>query len=187
MLVVAASAALVVFGAALAAADPQPGANATTSILSDLGFSFQEPGPDRNAISFTKKGLLVPTPWGDFEATIVSTPVDRMVRVPLSPNSDPGQPRLQPYVTAGSRKNVDNDSVLEQARPSAFGDNARTNLKAGAGVLLKLDDRVELFGEYQFMRLHRDVETRGSLGLLGTTLGTTLDPSGFSLGISVRY
>jgi hypothetical protein len=33
------------------------------------------------------------------------------------------------------------------------------------------------------MRLHRDLENRGSLGLLGTTL----DASGFSLGISVRY
>lgn len=183
MLAVATGAALVVLSAALAGADSQPAAPSATSILSDLGFSLQEPGPDKNTISFTKNGLLVPTPWGDFEATIVSTPVDRMVRVPLSPNSDPGQPRLLPYVTAGSRKNVDDDSVLEQARPSAFGDNGRTNLKAGAGVLLKLDDRVELFGEYQFMRLHRDVENRGSLGLLGTTL----DASGFSLGISVRY
>ena len=152
-----------------------------SALLYDLGFSLQGHGTDKNTISFTKNGLLVPTPWGDFEATIVSTPVDRMVRVPLSPNTEPGQQRFQPYVTAGARKNVDDDPVLEQARAASFADTGRTNLKAGAGVLLKLDDNVELFGEYQFMRLHRD--DRGALG----PLGTTLDTSGFSLGISVRY
>ena len=156
-------------------------AASVSSFLSDLGFSLQGTGPDKNTISFTKNGLVVPTPWGDFAATIVSTPVDRMVRVPLSPNTEPGQQRVQPYVTAGARKNVDGDPVLEQARPASFADAGRTNLKAGAGVLLKLDDNVELFGEYQFMRLHRD--DKGTLG----ALGTTLDASGFSLGISVRY
>jgi len=152
-------------------------------MLNELGFSLQNPIPDKNSVSFTKRGLLVPTPWGDIEATIVSTPVDRMVRVPLSPNSDPSQPRLQPYVTAGSRKNVDSDSVLEQARPATFGDSGRTSLKAGAGVVFKLDANVELFGEYQFMRLNRDVDNRGTLG----PVGTTLDTSAFSLGLSVRY
>ena len=107
-----------------------------------------------------------------------------MVRVPLSPNPEPGQPRLQPYVTAGTRKNVDSDPVLEQARPSAFADSGRTNLKAGAGVIFRFDDNVELFGEYQFMRLQRETEGRGALG---GPLGTSLDASGFSLGISVRY
>lgn len=177
----------VVIGAALvlttgaARADERAAAAASSAILRDLGFSLSDGGVDKNAISFTKSGLLVPTPWGDFEATIVSTPVDRMVRVPLSPNVEPGQSRLQPYVTAGSRKNVDEDPILEQARPSAFADSGRTDVKAGAGVLLKLDDNVELFGEYQFMRLHRD--DRGVTG----PLGTTVDTGGFSLGLSVRY
>ncbi len=154
-----------------------------STVLADFGFSLSAPALDKNAITFTDRGLLVPTPWGLFEATIVSTPVDRMVRVPLSPNTDPGNQRFQPYVTAGSRKNVDGDSVLEQARPSAFVDTARTDLKAGAGVLFKLDDNVELFGEYQFMRVRRDDGRGPSLG----PLGGTLDASGFSLGISVRY
>jgi hypothetical protein len=153
----------------------------TSGLLSDLGFTLQGPGPDKNAISFTKQGLVLPTPWGDFAATIVSTPLDRMVRVPLSPNTEPAQQRFQPYFTAGARKNVDDDPVLEQARAASFADAGRTNIKAGAGVLLKLDDNVELFGEYQFMRLHRD--DKGALG----PLGTTLDSTGFSLGISVRY
>lgn len=179
VLAVAAGVAMLL-SATFASADQQSVA-AASALLNDLGFSLQGGGPDKNAISFTKKGLLVPTPWGDFEATIVSTPVDRMVRVPLSPNTDPAQQRVQPYVTAGSRKNVDGDPVLEQARAASFGDTGRANLKAGAGVLLKLDDNVELFGEYQFMRLHRD--DKGALG----PLGTTLDTSGFSLGISVRY
>ena len=155
---------------------------AASALLRDLGFTLNAPGGiDKNSISFTKRGLLVPTPWGDFEASIVSTPVDRMVRVPLAPNTEPGQQRLQPYFTAGSRKNVDDDPVLEQARASTFADAGRTNLKAGAGLLLKLDDNVELFGEYQFMRLHRD--DKGGLSPIGTSLDTT----GFSLGISVRY
>ena len=167
-------------GTGYAQAPSPPDASA---LLGDLGFSLHGPITDKNTITFTKRGLVVPTPWGDFEATLVSTPVDRMVRVPLSPNTEPGQQRLQPYVTAGSRKNVDSDPVLEQARAASFGDSGRTNLKAGAGIILKLDDNVELFGEYQFMRLSRDVEGRGALG----PLGTTLDTSGFSLGISVRY
>jgi opacity protein-like surface antigen len=125
----------------------------------------------------------VPTPWGDFEATIVSTPTDRMVRVPLSPNTEPAQQWFQPYVTAGSRKDVDSDPILEQARASAFADSGRTNLKAGAGVIFKLDDNVEVFGEYHFMRLQRDAAGRGALG----PVGTSIDASGFSLGISVRY
>ena len=180
-LIAAAGAALVVMSAAAADAQTQSGAD---TLLRDLGFTLQSGIPDKNSITFTNKGLLVPTPWGDIEATIVSTPVDRMVRVPLSPNGgDPGQPRVQPYVTAGSRKNVDDDAVLEQARPSSFVDTARNSFKAGAGLLLKLDDNIELFGEYQFMRLHRDAESRGTLG----PLGTTLDASGFSLGLSVRY
>jgi hypothetical protein len=183
MLAVTAGAALVLV-VGVARADQHTSAPATaTSVLNDLGFTLSGAVPDKNAITFTSKGLLVPTPWGDFEATIVSTPVDRMVRVPLSPNTAPSQQRFQPYVTAGTRKNVDGDEVLEQARAATFGDSGRTNLKAGAGVLFKLDANVELFGEYQFMRLHRDVDGKGAIG----PLGTTLDASGFSLGISVRY
>ena len=179
----AAAAAVAMFSLVAGEAHAQSSASDAASILTDLGFSLQTI-PDKNSVTFTNRGLLVPTPWGDFEATIVSTPVDRMVRVPLSPTPDSAGPfRLQPYVTAGSRKNVDSDAVLEQARPATFGDTGRTNFKAGAGLLLRLDDNVELFGEYQFMRLHRDAESRGSLGPLGTTLDTT----GFSLGISVRY
>lgn len=180
VLAVAAGVAMLL-SAGFASADQHSTAAAASALLNDLGLSLQGGGPDKNTISFTKTGLLVPTPWGDFEATIVSTPVDRMVRVPLSPNAEPGQSRLQPYVTAGSRKNVDDDPVLEQARAASFGDSGRTNVKAGAGVLLKLDGNVELFGEYQFMRLQRD--DRGALA----PLGTTLDAGGFSLGISVRY
>jgi opacity protein-like surface antigen len=169
--------ALVGIGAAVAGTDEPPSG---TSILYDLGFSLSGGSPDKQTM---RKGLLVPTPWGEVEATVVSTAIDRMVRVPLSPNTDAGQSRFQPYVTAGSRKNVDSDPVLQQARPSAFADSGRTNLKAGAGVIFKLDDNIELFGEYQFMRLQRDVEGRGTPG----PVGTTLDAGGFSLGLSVRY
>jgi opacity protein-like surface antigen len=179
-LLAAAGAAILLATAAPASADPAAPPKSTT-ILTDFGFTLDTPTIDKNAIRFTDRGLLVPTPWGLFEATIVSTPVDRMVRVPLSPNTDPNL-RLQPYVTAGSRKNVDGDSVLEQARPASFADTGRTDVKAGAGVLFKIDDNVELFGEYQFMRLRRDESRGSSLGSLGT-----LDSSGFSLGISVRY
>jgi hypothetical protein len=179
-LAVAVGVVLVVATSARGADEP---AAPKSTVLSDFGFSLTEPSLDKNAITFTPRGLLVPTPWGLFEATIVSTPVDRMVRVPLSPNAEPGNQRLQPYVTAGSRKNVDGDSVLEQARPAAFVDTGRSDLKAGAGVLFRLDDHVELFGEYQFMRLRRDDGRGPSVG----PLGTTLDSSGFSLGISVRY
>lgn len=160
----------------------QPAAPKSSTVLTDLGFTLSTPGLDKNSITFTDRGLLVPTPWGLFEATVVSTPVDRMVRVPLSPNGEPGNQRIQPYVTAGSRKNVDDDSVLEQLKPVSFAETPRTDVKAGAGVLFKLDDNVELFGEYQFMRLRKD-DGRGVAG----PLGTTLDAGGFSLGISVRY
>jgi hypothetical protein len=181
MLAAAAGAVLLVATSAVSA-EP-PAAPKSTTVLTDFGFSLNPPTVDKNAISFTDRGLLVPTPWGLFEATIVSTPVDRMVRVPLSPNAEPGNQRLQPYVTAGSRKNVDDDSVLEQARASVFADTGRTDLKAGAGLLFKLDDNVEFFGEYQFMRLRRDDGRGPALG----SLGPALDASGFSLGISVRY
>jgi hypothetical protein len=180
-LVAAAVGAALLFTSGFARAD-QPRATASSSLLHDFGFSLTDTALDKNTITFTNRGLLVPTPWGDFQATIVSTPVDRMVRVPLSPNTESGQSRLQPYVTAGARKNVDDDAALEHARATSFGDNGRTGLKAGAGLLLKLDDNVELFGEYQFMRLQRDGQGRGLVGPLGT-----LDVSGFSLGISVRY
>jgi hypothetical protein len=182
-LAVVVGAALIIAAGAARADEKHVGSPTVSSVLNDLGFRLTDPGPDKNAITFTKTGLLVPTPWGDFEATIVSTPVDRMVRVPLSPNTAPAQQRFQPYVTAGARKSVDDDEILEQARAASFGDTGRTNLKAGAGVLFKLDANVELFGEYQFMRLRRDSDGKGSPG----PLGTSLDASGFSLGISVRY
>ena len=168
-------------GIAPAEADPAVPPSAS-ALLYDLGFTLDPIGPTKNSISLTRTGLLVPTPWGDLEASIVSTPVDRMVRVPLSPNTD-GSSRLLPYVTAGTRKNVDDDPVLEQARPATFADSTPTNLKAGAGVIWRLDDNVELFGEYQFMRLRRDLEGRGTLG----GIGTSLDAGGFSLGVSIRY
>jgi len=177
---VVAFSALVGIGAAVAGTDELPSG---TSILNDLGFSLSGANPDRQTNSVPRKGLLVPTPWGEVEATIVSTPTDRMVRVPLSSNTDAEQSRFQPYVTAGSRKNVDSDPILQQARPSAFADSGRTNLKAGAGVIFKLDNNVELFGEYQFMRLQRDAEGRGAL----VPVGMTFDVGGFSLGLSVRY
>jgi hypothetical protein len=147
----------------------------------DLGFTLSDIGLDKNSISFTKRGLLVPTPWGGFEATIVSTPVDRMVRVPLSPNTDANQSRFQPYVTAGTRKSVDEDSALEASRAISYGSDLGrgASLKGGAGVLLKLDDRGELFGEYQFMRLGRDGGSAAG--------GPSLDSTGFSLGLSIRY
>ena len=171
-----------VLGATSVSAQPSESQEAAT-ILRELGFSLNDLGPDKPIVrSAPSRGLLVPTPWGEVEATIVSTPVDRMVRVPLSPNSESSQ-GFQPYVTAGTRKNVDSDPVLEQAKPSSFADSGRTNLKAGAGVIFRLDNNVELFGEYQFMRLQRESDGRGSPG----PLGTTLDASGFSLGLSVRY
>lgn len=155
-----------------------------SSLLYDLGFSLDPAAPDKNTIAITPSGVVVPTPWGDVEATIVSTPVDRMLRVPLSPNVDGGSTaRLQPYVTAGTRKNVDDDPVLEQARATAFSEDGHAGMKAGAGLLWKLDTNIELFGEYQFMRMQRDVEGRGALG----PIGTSLDTSGFSLGLSIRY
>jgi hypothetical protein len=175
----------VVVGVGSRPARASEGSTSATTLLGELGFSLSDPiNPSRAGISFTKKGLLVPTPWGDYEATIVTTPVDRMVRVPISPNVEPGQQRFQPYVTAGARKNVDSDPVLDQVKASTFADSGKTNLKAGAGILFKLDTNVELFGEYQFMRLQRETEGRGTLG---GPLGTTLDTSGFSLGLSVRY
>ena len=180
MLAAAAGGALLL--ATSVASAQQPAAPKSSTVLSDFGFTLSTPGLDKNSLTFTDRGLLVPTPWGLFEATVVSTPVDRMVRVPLSPNGEPGNQRIQPYVTAGSRKNVDNDSVLEQVKPVSFAESPRSDVKAGAGVLFKLDDNVELFGEYQFMRLRRE-DGRGAAG----PLGTTLDAGGFSLGISVRY
>jgi hypothetical protein len=156
----------------------------TSSLLRDLGFSLSEAAPDKTLPSSARRGVLVLTPWGEVEATIVSTPVDRMLRVPLAPNSDARQDWvLQPYVTAGSRKDVDADPALEQVKPSSFADSGRTNLKAGAGVSLRLDDNIELFGEYQFMRLNRSTDGRGAVG----PLGTSLDAGGFSLGLSIRY
>lgn len=153
-------------------------------LLDDLGFSLDPAAPVKNTITIRRSGVVVPTPWGDVEATIVSTPVDRMLRVPLSPNVDDGSTsRLQPYVTAGARKNVDDDPVLEQARATAFSESGPAGMKAGAGLLWKLDTNIELFGEYQFMRMRRDVEGRGALG----PIGTSLDTSGFSLGLSIRY
>jgi opacity protein-like surface antigen len=154
--------------------------NDASTLLYDLGFSLSSTRTTTSQPR-SQNGVLVPTPWGEVEATIVSTPVDRMLRVPLSSGTDSS--RLQPYFTAGSRKNVDDDPVLEQARPTAFADESRTNMKAGAGVVWKVDDNVELFGEYQFMRLQRDGASRGALG----PLGTSLDSSGFSLGLSIRY
>jgi hypothetical protein len=152
------------------------------SALMDLGFTLHDVGPARNTLSFTNRGLLVPTPWGGFEATVVSTPVDHMVRVPLSPNTDAAQSRVQPYVTAGTRKSVDDDPALESSRLVSYGSELSrgSGLKAGAGLLLKLDEKVEFFGEYQFMRFHRD-------GTSGASVGAGLDSTGFSLGLSVRY
>ena len=100
--------------------------------------------------------------------------------------SDNNTPQwFQPYLTAGARKSVDGDGVLEQAKAAAFGSDVgrSSNLKAGAGVVFKLDTNVELFGEYQFMRLYHESDGRGTLG----PVGTTLDTAGFSLGLSVRY
>jgi hypothetical protein len=79
---------------------------------------------------------------------------------------------------------VDDDLALEGSRALSYGSELGrgAGLKGGAGVLLRLDDRVELFGEYQFMRLGRD--GGGGAGGAG---GASLDSTGFSLGLSVRY
>jgi hypothetical protein len=168
---------------ALVGAQTQQPSAPGNSVLMDLGFTLHEVGPDKNSISFTKRGLLVPTPWGGFEATAVSTPADHMVRVPLSPNTDAAQPLVQPYVTAGTRRSVDDDPALETSRLASYGSELSrgSGLKAGAGLLLKLDERVEFFGEYQFMRVQR----QGGTGV--GSVGAGLDSTGFSLGLSVRY
>jgi hypothetical protein len=172
-----------VTGIGIAAAGPDD-VVAASVVLRDLGFSLTEVTPEKMPTASARRGVLVPTPWGEVLATIVSTPVDRMLRVPLAPNVDARQEWvLQPYVTAGTRKDVDADPVLEQAKPSTFADSGRTNLKAGAGVSLRLDENIELFGEFQFMRLNRSTEGRISVG----PFGASVDSNGFSLGLSVRY
>jgi opacity protein-like surface antigen len=171
---------LLVLSAGIAIAESD--VSGALSVLRDRDFSLAGADAEKTAASARRRGVLVPTPWGEVEATIVSTPVDRMLRVPLTPAPDAAQePLVQPYVAAGSRRDLDADLALDPTRP-ATGSDAAAGLKAGAGVSVRLDPNVEIFGEYQFMRL-RGAEGRGTSG----SLGPTLDTSGFSLGLSIRY
>ena len=59
----------IVAGAGVAVAGPDDAPTATT-ILRELGFSLSTSVADKPAISVTRKGVLLATPWGDFEGTI---------------------------------------------------------------------------------------------------------------------
>ena len=98
-------------------------------------------------------------PNEDIPATLVISPLEFMVRRPLLVTEAVPDGRLKPYLTAGPA------FLITSAAP-----DAALGVKAGAGIIWQLSDRVGIFGEYRFTYFDVDTQT-GGVNIAGVETG----------------
>ena|SRR5215813_9570981 len=122
----------------------------------------------------------------DLGLNLLSKPDDTLLRLPLplAPERWSFFGRLQPYAALSPRVYSQAvEDILGMAPPIREpGDDFSKGLGLGAGLSWHLSDRLELFGEYQFLNMGgRSSQPEGSLGR------RDLDNPGLKGGFSIRF
>jgi opacity protein-like surface antigen len=98
-------------------------------------------------------------PNEDVPVTLVISPLELMVRRPLLVTEAVPDGRLKPYLTAGPAFLI-----------TSLAPDATLGVKAGAGVIWQLSDRIGIFGEYRFTYFPVDTQT-GGVNIAGVETG----------------
>lgn len=120
-------------------------------------------------------GLSLSLTPGGFEDT---------VRLPVPAAPDSLVARLLPYFTLGSHGvpvEPNREDSTGWARFQNLGDSGQPRFDVGAGVSLRVNDRLQLFGEYRFY------QSRPSSGPVVDPLRRESDGPGLRGGISIPF
>lgn len=135
------------------------------------GLSFLDPVP---------AAATSPTP--PIDLSVVRDGSESTLRVPLAPREDSRAiGRLVPYLSVGSTFLTDS-SIRDSGVP--YEDMSRTQksgMDMGAGLAVKVSKRVELFGEYRFLRMNPDPTEAVGGGVLHRDVDGPYLKGGFSI------
>jgi hypothetical protein len=140
-------------------------------VLWGEGRSFLDPVP---------VAAIGASPLDGLDLSVVRDGTERTLRVPLAPREDAARAVLRPYLSVGSSFLVDGDA---REAATLYEDNVRAQRKSmdvGAGLAWRLSKRVELFGEYRFLRMNPDPSEAAS-GVLHRDVDGPFLKGGFSI------
>jgi hypothetical protein len=122
------------------------------------GLSFLDPVP---AV------VTGPSPLDALDLSVVRDGAESTLRVPLAGREDNrSQSRFVPYLAVGASFLTDS-SVRDSSVPYEDASRAqRSGMDMGAGLAWKLSNRLELFGEYRFLRMNPDPAGAVGSGIL---------------------
>jgi hypothetical protein len=138
------------------------------------GLSFLDPVP---------AAAVSPSPFSLLDLSVVRDGTERTLRVPLAPRDDSrATSRLLPYLSVGSSFLLDG----EGRDPSAtlYEDTVRAqrqSMDVGAGLAWRISNRLELFGEYRFLRMNPDPAEAVGGGLLHRDVDGPFLKGGFQI------
>ena len=119
---------------------------ATAEPESLQGLSFLDPAP-----------ASTPTPpLGGLDLSVVRDGTESTLRVPLSRDDSRAAARLVPYLSVGSTFPSDDPRSTPTSVYEDLRNPTRRGMDVGAGLTWRLGERVELFGEYRFLRVNPD-------------------------------
>jgi hypothetical protein len=126
-------------------------------------------------------GLLAAGPTAAEPDSLVRDGAESTLRVPLSRDDSRAAARLLPYLSVGSTFPSDDPrsaptSVYEDLRSPT-----RRGMDVGAGLSWRLGERVELFGEYRFLRVNPDPTEAIGGGVLRRDVEGPYLKGGFSI------
>jgi hypothetical protein len=136
--------------------------------------SFLDPGP---------AAVTGASPFTGLDLSVERDGAERSLRVPLAPREDSralGRV-VVPYLSVGSTTQVDS-SLRDNTVPyENVARGQRSGMDMGAGLAWKVSDRMELFGEYRFLRMNPDPAEAVGGGVLNRDVDGPYLKGGFTI------
>lgn len=136
------------------------------------GLSFLDPAPT----AATSPSLL-----GALDLSVVRDGPESTLRVPLTRDDARATGRLSPYLSVGSGFLTDESRAGGTPLYEDLRIPAHRGMDVGAGLAWRLRERVELFGEYRFLRVNPDPTDAIGGGLLHRDVEGPYLKGGFSI------
>lgn len=147
-------------------------ASAESEILQGLSFLYPAPA-----------GATSSSPFDALDLSVVRDGTERTLRVPLAPREDVrAASRIVPYLSVGSSFLMDGDT--RDTGVPLYEDAVRAQRKGmdvGAGLAWRITNRLELFGEYRFLRMNPDPAESVGGGLLHRDVDGPFLKGGFQI------
>jgi hypothetical protein len=138
------------------------------------GLSFLDPVP---------AAATSPSPFDTLDLSVVRDGTESTLRVPLAPRDDArAASRIVPYLSVGSSFLVGGDA--REGSATLYEDTVRAQRKGmdvGAGLAWRISNRLELFGEYRFLRMNPDPAESVGAGFLHRDVDGPFLKGGFQI------